>query len=115
MTDDWNGLAREVGFRDERHLLEYFYVEERLPISVIAQKLGCGPATVANRLTKHGIPKRRRGGANNSQRLWRKLFRLDQRLVFTTSNEDLALLLHCSASVVYKYKRTVTGGGPRGV
>lgn len=106
--EDWHGIARLCGFEDEKSMLTQFYVVEGLPVSDIAERLNCGPATIANRLTKHQIPKRSRGGANNSQIITKRLFRLDQRRVFGSPEQEIATLLDCSRSTVYKYKRSVT-------
>lgn len=106
--EDWNGIARLIGFADEKSMLQSFYLTEELPIADIARKLSCGPATVANRLRRHQIETRTRGGANNTHKLARLLFRMDQRYVFGTSDVLLASLIGSHQSTVYKYKRSVT-------
>lgn len=108
--EDWNGIAKLIGFKDEKSMLEYFYLDEELGVKDIATKLNAGQATIANRLRKHQIPMRTRGGANNSQRITKRLFRMDQRRVFLTSDQELSKALNCSSSMVYKYKRSVKLG-----
>lgn len=105
--EDWNGIAKMIGFVDERAMLQCFYVDEALPITEIAKKLSCGPATVASRLVKNNIKARPRGGANNSHRISKKLFRMDQRLVFQLPDNELAKLVDAHQSTVYKYQRAV--------
>lgn len=105
--EDWNGIARTSGYENEKAMLEALYLTDELPISTIARRLKCGPATIANRLAHHSIPKRPRGGANNNHKLALLLFRMDHRRVFATADSALALLLQCHPSTVYKYKRSV--------
>lgn len=108
--EDWNGISKMVGFNSEREMLDNLYTVEGLSINDIAQKLGCGPVTVSQRLERYGIPKRGRGGANNSHKLTRLLFRMDQRRVFSTPDTELAATIGCSVSTVYKYRRSVVIG-----
>jgi len=105
--EDWDGIGRSAGYSNEKEMLEAFYLEDGLSVKDIGKRLGCGIATIANRLAKHGIPKRTRGGPNNTHRLTRILFRLDQRLVFSTPSAELGKRLNMHESTVYKYKRSV--------
>lgn len=105
--EDWNLLAKQIGFADEKSMWEGFYVTEELPISEIARKLGHGPTTIANRLSACKIDKRARGGANNTVRISKILFRMDQREVFGRSNLTLSTMLLAHESTIYKYKRGV--------
>lgn len=108
--EDWNGIAKLVGFTDETAMLRSFYLDEELPISEIAKKLGVGPATVSFRLDKCKVPKRMRGGANNSHRISKKLLRMDQRLIFQLTDLQLSNMVDSHISTVYKYRRSITGG-----
>lgn len=108
--EDWDGIAKTIGFADETSMLTYFYVKEQLSIVDIGVKLGAGAATIAQRLHKCKIQTRSRGGANNSHTKTRALFRMDQRLVFSMKETDLAKLVEAHQTSVYKYKRSVTGG-----
>lgn len=105
--EDWNSLGRAAGFESEKAMWETLYVAEELSVSDIAERLGYGIATIVNRLNKHGIARRARGGPNHSHKVTRLLFRLDQRLIFHTPSSELARKLHMHENTVYKYKRSV--------
>lgn len=62
---DWKGKALENGFPKIGLLLAQWYTIEGLTGSEIAQKLGVSIPSVLTKMTKGGISKRRRGGANN--------------------------------------------------
>ena len=108
--EDWNGIARSIGFADEKDMWERFYLEEELPISVIAKRLKKGSATVSSRLALCHIDKRTRGGANNMAKVSKILFRVDQRIIFSKSNHELSTMFGVHESTVYKYRRSVTSG-----
>lgn len=104
-NSDWDDLARSIGYRDERDMLEDMYERERMPISEIASRLGAGTATINRRLNLLGIAKRTRGGPNNEGRQAYKLFHLDQRVVLRLDLSLLARATRVSRSLCYKYRR----------
>jgi hypothetical protein len=110
MADDWDGTARVLGYRTEKDLLMDFYVEENMPISEIAQRLGAGTCTISRRLAIHKIPKRARGGPNNQSSQSKKLFHMDQRLLHMLEPKVIATITGASLAVCYKFKKRKLGG-----
>lgn len=108
--EDWDGIARSIGFIDEKQMLTKFYTDWGMSISDISKRLGSGTTTIVRRLSICHITKRGKGGPNNSANQRRKLFHLDQRFVMFASLEKVAGMVRCSKSCVYKYRRSVTGG-----
>lgn len=105
--EDWDGLAKRMGFENEEGLLKSFYVDEEYGLKEVAKRLNCGVATVASRLIKHRIPRRPAGGANNTCRVSKLLFRMDQRIIFNLSDLQVSELTGAHWSSVYKYKQGV--------
>jgi hypothetical protein len=105
MIDDWDYTARQLGYKDERDLFQRLYVEEGRSISMLAQMLKSGTATISRRLDMLEISKRPRGGDNNSGRQMYKLTHLDQRVVLTLPLNLLPELTKISRSLWYKYRR----------
>ena len=110
--EDWDNLARMLGYTDEEEMLRDLYEEERFSIAQIARKLGAGHATIARRMGIYDIAKRRRGGPNNRPKQTARLHMLDQRLIWSSSSAQIARLLDMHVSTVWKYK---FGHEPRGV
>lgn len=110
MAEDWGGIARSLHFADEREMLESFYLIEEMSISQIAQLLGAGQATIVRRMNINNIQKRGRGGPNRAPVLVKKLFHMDQRLIFSAPPAYIARITRASQNAVYKYKKGVTGG-----
>lgn len=105
--EDWDAIAKFLGFECEREMYVELYTRQGFSISQIAHKLGVGTATIVRRLGEHNIVKRRKGGPNNDAKHKRRLFRADQRVVFSTSNEVLAKMFGIHSSTVYKFKRAM--------
>ena len=63
MPTNWEAIAQDLGFDDEREMLTAFYVEQGWSIPKIAKKLRKGAASVHQRLRKYDIQRRPRGGA----------------------------------------------------
>lgn len=115
MNDFWDELAKSIGYADEKEMLEDFYIEDAMSVSEIGKRLGAGTATIARRLAMAGITKRKRGGANNTGAQKHKLFHMDQRYVFSLDLSVVAKLANVSKSLVYKYRKSVTGGKISGI
>jgi transposase len=107
MAEDWGAFALYLGYKDELEMLTDMYVTQGMSCKEIATRVGMGQPTVLRRLRLAGIERRPRGGAQSSQRLWYKLYLMDQRYVFWTSLSKLAKRLKISQSLVYKYRRGV--------
>jgi hypothetical protein len=110
VSEDWDELARTIGYSNEKDMLEDFYLEEEMSVSEIARRLGAGTATIARRLSLAGVEKRSRGGANNLANQRRKLFHMDQRISLLADLNLVAKLSGASRSTCYKYRRIITGG-----
>lgn len=110
MADDWDSLARSIGYANEKSMLEDFYLGEEMAVSEIGRRLGHGTATIARRLSMCGIEKRGRGGPNNTASQKRKLFHMDQRWVMMLDLGVVASMARASKSTIYKFRRSITGG-----
>ena len=113
--EDWDGIARQLGYDSERDLLLDFYVKEEMSIKTIALKLGAGTTTINRRLSICGITKKPKGGANNLARQKMKLHRMDQRLVMFAPLKRVAEISGTHTTTVYKYKKEVRGGKLNGL
>lgn len=110
MREDWEAKAVEFGYPSYEKLLLDLYVSDGLTMKQIAQKMGCSIFTLSKHLDDFNIPKRRPGGVQNlAFKKWR-LFRLDQRVVYSTPDTELEKLLTIDKSTVYKYKREFRRG-----
>lgn len=107
---DWNILAKQLCFRDERHMYEVLYEQEGLSVAEIADRLNCGTATLNRRMHAYGINKRPRGGARRTGNKVQVLFYMDQRVIMALKNRVIAEMLDISYSMVYQFKRWKSGG-----
>jgi transposase len=114
-VEDWDGIARQLGYDSERDLLLDFYVKREMSIKTIALKLGAGTTTINRRLSICGITKKPKGGANNLARQKMKLHRMDQRLVMFRPLKEVAEISGTHTTTVYKYRKEVKGGKLDGV
>lgn len=105
---NWDELAKQIGYGSKRDMLEDMYLTQGLSLSDIGARLGCGTYTVNRHLNMLDINKRGRGGCNGSSYQTRKLFYLDQRIIMTHPLTQLAKLINCSSSLIYKYRRNIT-------
>lgn len=101
---DWMDLAISLGYKDDYQMFYDLYISHGLSMSQIGVKLGYSLGTIDRRITRLGIPKRKRGGANNMARYRRLLHLMDQRVVYSRRSEDLGKQLGCHPSTVWKYK-----------
>ena len=104
--NDWDWIAQQYGYRDERDLLTKLYVEEGRSINAIAMLTKSGSASISRRLEQLKIDKRSRGGDNNHAKQTSKLLRFDQRIVLSLPLKTLSTLTGLSRSLFYKYRRS---------
>lgn len=109
---EWDILAQEMMFKDEREMLVELYKTHS--IGQIARLLKCGGATVHRRIGLHKIPKRPRGGSQKRGEQVFKLFHVDQRIVMFFGLTYAARMLDVSTTTLYKYKRHKAGGTTEG-
>lgn len=65
MPTDWEVFAKTLGFPGEKEMWAKLYTDQAMSIAEISRRLAVGSATIHQRLTKHQIPIRQRGGRNN--------------------------------------------------
>jgi transposase len=94
-----------AGYPNIKAMLEDLYVREGLSIPKVAARMDVSNPTVFAWLKRCGIPSRNRGGAFNPGTNQWKIHRLDPRYVWTQSNNNIAVILGISYSLVYKFKR----------
>lgn len=102
---DWDSIASFLGYEHEYDMLYDLYIIQGLSAQKIADKLECGQPTLVRRLRIKQIPRRKRGGAQGSQKEWTRLHLMDQRIVFFNSMALVASMMKVSVSCVYKYRR----------
>lgn len=107
---EWNAIAQALMFKDERHMYEVLYEQERLSVAEIALRLKCGTTTLNRRMSAYKIKKKQRGGAQRGADKRSVLFYMDQRVIMAIPNSLLRELVGCSYSVCYHYKRWKAGG-----
>ena len=105
--EDWEGLAKGLGYKEEKEMFLDLYGRQGLSIARISQKLGYGTATIARRMACCKINRRSRGGPNNLSRQSRKLHRMDQRFVLYGPMIEVARAARAHVSTVYKYRKGV--------
>lgn len=120
MAEDWKGISTTLGFvkkvngedeGDPEAMFRYFYIDQKLTVQEISQKLGYGRATILRQFNLHKIERRSRGGANRPPEIKLVLHRLDPRIVFLCRVDYVQKQAHAQYSTVYKYKREVAGNG----
>ena len=113
MIDDWDHKARQLGYLNECDMFTKLYLDEHRSIAMLSLLLQAGSATISSRLDKLNIPKRSRGGDNNSGWQTWKLSHFDQRIVLYLPLDQLPEMTGISRSLWYKYKRS--RGGTNGL
>lgn len=106
---DWDDLSKKLGYRSRYEMLSDFYVEKKLSLRQIGERLGCSPHCVRRNLAREGIERRSKGGRNNTSNQTRKLFMLDQRLVLLYDFTSCAKLVRVSTTLLYKYRKLMKG------
>jgi len=62
---EWQKIAENSGFKNEREMLESLYLDRKYSLSQIGKKLGFTMMNIKYRLEKLNIERRSRGGPNN--------------------------------------------------
>src|ERR1700735_4781860 len=105
---DYDELPSPVpGYKTRKDLLTDMYVNQGLPISIIALRLDQSTTTITRWLLENSIPTRPRGGPNASGAISWTLHRMDPRFVRVAPLHFLARITDSSQSAVYKYRRKV--------
>lgn len=107
--NDWDLLARKLGFASEKTLLIELYLVRQLPLSRIGELFGISLAAAQQHLKRHSITPRARGGSNHNRQLSEKLRLLDQREVWLAPKE-VAFLLQTNVAVVYQLRKENLSG-----
>jgi len=104
---NWDDVARNAGYINERDMLENMYLGADLSLKQIGERLGCSGHAVMHHLDKWGIERRSRGGNNNTAQQTRKLFRLDQRVILFGDLNEIAKTVGVSSSLLWKYRKSI--------
>lgn len=102
--NDWDLLARKLGFTSEKHLLEVLYLERELSLSKLSTILGVSSALIHQKLKRYSIERRSRGGANNDRHLSEKLRLWDQRELWLMPSQ-VCTSLKTNMSVIYRLRK----------
>jgi len=94
----WELLARELSFPDEKTMWEELYNKRHLSVAVLANKFAAAPHTIRTRILACGLTMRKRGGPN-AQKLEITQDVLDQVLAIGVSKT--AKLLNVTAQTLY--------------
>lgn len=108
---EWDELAKELGYLDWKDCLTQLYAE--MSIAQISKRIGISTTAVVNHLQKFDIKTRKKGGANGNASQKYKLYLIDQRIIFTSTLNELTKLTGASKSVCFHYRSTL--GGANGV
>jgi hypothetical protein len=65
MAIDWEGLAKKLGYPNERAMLENEYA--RFSLNSLAKRLKISRTSIADKLSDFDIERRERGGPNHSK------------------------------------------------
>jgi hypothetical protein len=101
---DWDMLARKLGFASEKALLIELYLVRQLPLSKIGELFGYSLAAAQQRLKRHSIAPRARGGANHNRNLSELIRLMDQREVWLSA-KAVAFALKTNVSVIYQLRK----------
>lgn len=80
------------------------YVGRGLTTLQLGALFSCSRETICQRLTRHSIPRRTRGGANHNHQLFERLRLVDPRLVWDNPKEA-AFILEVSTSTIYNLRK----------
>lgn len=103
LNQDWNPLAKDLGYTNEREMLQDMYEQLRFSVRDIAKVVGCSNYCVRNHLVDCGIKLRRRGGPQNQNK--RKLIDVDAETLFMEDAEELAARYNVHSTAVYRERR----------
>jgi hypothetical protein len=104
MAENWEKVARNLSYLDEKSMWVDLYLTQSLSIDEIHKRLDYGTHTIIRRLDHHGINRRSTGGARFSPNQRGKLFHLDQRVVWFLTIKELSNHTNISTALISKYK-----------
>jgi len=103
-TDEkYNFYARQLGFENEKEMLEQLYEGHSIP--EVAQVLKLSPGVVLKRLEVNGIPRRNRGGNVRISQVRYRLFHVDQRIIHFYGLLEAAQMVQVATSTLYKFRQ----------
>lgn len=65
MEDNWNSLAKAMGYASDREMFRKLYVEDGKTIAQLREQFSCTQFAIKKKLIEHGITIRSRGGARS--------------------------------------------------
>lgn len=104
MPDDWKPLIERLGYASDSEMLRDLYITQRLTTARLATLLGVTRTTVLHHLERCGIKRRGRGGRNNLAPQRRKLYRMDQRLIYLLTAVRIKFLTGADESTIHGYR-----------
>src|SRR5437762_7313738 len=93
MTEDWNSIAKQVGFETESEMWHSLYTDHHRSVLQLSQDFNCGSATITRRLKLNGVKMRPKGGPNNDLGQTRKLLMIDPRILWRRNESEVAGML----------------------
>src|SRR5262252_11039608 len=109
MAEQWVKLAHSLGYPTEAAMWEDLYISQGLSIPQLAERLDYGTHTIRRRLIVNKIERRPAGGPRVMTYQRERLFRMDQRALWTIPTIEVAHIMDISTAVVYKYLKLVKG------
>lgn len=107
---DWGRFASRWGYKDEVAMFTDLYHNENLSYAQLADRFDCSVGTVIIRMKALGIKPRPRGGARNPGYSRKRLWFLDQRVVYGMAMKKVVVVARVSQSVIYNYRHKMARG-----
>lgn len=104
MADEWTQLIARLGYNDKTEMLRDLYIDHGLTTGRLAELLGVTRTTVLHHLKACGIERRGRGGKNTLSPQHRKLYRMDQRLIYILTAVRIKFLTGADESTIHNYR-----------
>lgn len=103
LSESWAPLAQTLGFSSEDDMLKHFYVAQGLSLREMSSILGFSAFSIRRRLSKLGVPIRRRGGPNRQNKSF--LVGVSDQELFEGSPAELAEAHGVSLATVFNERR----------
>lgn len=101
---DWFAMARSLGYDTPEAMFRDLYLVQERTTAQLVDLLGVSRTQVLYHLKKYNIARRSRGGNHNLAPQRRKLYRMDQRVVFMLTLQRLCKLTGADQTTVWLYR-----------
>jgi transposase len=98
---DWNLVAKKLSYTSEKEMWEDLYIRQVLSLSELGKRFGVSFFSIRNALIRNKIPRRSRGGPNNTLALPPEFFSY----LAEHGPKDAAAHFGISYSAAYNYQR----------